>query len=110
LDLGAIVVVAMDGQSLAKSKKMLLQAMSEEKPTGFKTEHVSEQMQKIVSIGKDPWMVRNLEGKIWCKRPDAKKLSVTPLRLDGTPLEPHGNADVIQLRQDTIYYLIESTE
>jgi hypothetical protein len=110
LDLGAIVVVAMDGQSLAKSKKMLLQVMSEEKPTGFKTEQVSEQMQKIISIGKDPWMVRNLEGKIWCKRQDAKKLSVTPLQLDGTPLQRSGTAELIELRPDTIYYLIESSD
>ena len=38
LELGHIVAVSLDGQPLATSRKILLQVMSEEKPTGFRTE------------------------------------------------------------------------
>jgi len=107
LDLATFIVVPLDGQPLKVSHKMLLQVMSEEKPTDFQSEAVSESMRKIVNIGKDPWLVKNLEGKIECKRSDAKNLSLTPLQLDGTPLKTTSGAERITLLPETIYYLIE---
>jgi hypothetical protein len=41
LDLGHIMVVALDDQPLANSKRILLQVMSEEKETNRKTEQVN---------------------------------------------------------------------
>jgi hypothetical protein len=45
-------------------QKMLLQVMTEEKATGFKTEPLGNRRQRIASIGQNPWLVRKIEGTI----------------------------------------------
>jgi hypothetical protein len=47
LDLAHLVVVSLDDQPLATSGRMLLQVMSEEKPTGFTTEPATPGLKKI---------------------------------------------------------------
>ncbi len=56
-------------------------------------------------------MVREFEGVVRFKRPDAAKLKVTPLDANGDPAnggtpEPIGSAGEIKLRPETLYYLI----
>ena len=106
LDLGHIVAVALDDRPLTTSSKILLQVMSEEKSAGFQSEPVG-QVRKIVQIGRDPWMIRDLEGVVRFKRADAGKLHATPLDGNGTPSGPPTPAAEIKLRPDTIYYLIQ---
>ena len=105
LDLGHVVAVSLDDRPLATSARILLQAMSEEKTAGFQTEP-SGQVRKIVQIGHDPWLVRNLDGVVRFKRPDAGKLHATPLDGNGNPSGPATLANEIKLRADTLYYLI----
>ena len=107
LEVGGIVAVSLDGKPLATSGRILLQVMSEEKATGFATEPAGQGTRRITSIGTDPWLIRKLEGEVRFKRGDAKRLKVTPLDLNGAPLEPSGTADHINLRPDTAYYLID---
>ena len=57
LELGHIIAVSLDDKPLATSRRMLLQAMSEEKPTDFRTEPAPGGENRIVSIGHDPWLV-----------------------------------------------------
>lgn len=106
LDLGHIVVVGLDGQPLASSARMLLQVMSEERPTGFEVEPAGEDTRRIVSIGRDPWQVREIDGTVKFKRSDASSLKVTRLDPNGQPAGPAGAADAIRLDKETIYYLI----
>ena len=54
MELGHIVAVSLDGKPLATSRRVLLQVMSEEKPTGFGTEPAPAGDKKIISIGHDP--------------------------------------------------------
>jgi hypothetical protein len=110
LDLGAMAVVALDDQPLSKSSKMLLQVISEEKPSGFETTAAGEGVKRIVSIGKDPWLVRNLEGSARCKRADAEKLTVTALGQDGTRGAKTAGAEEIRLLPSVVYYLLEAPE
>jgi hypothetical protein len=107
LELGHIVVVSLDDQPLERSGRMLLQAMSEEKANGFATEPAGEGQKRIRSIGTEPWLVKDLAGRVELKRPDAKRLKATALDLRGVPAEAAGPADAIQLKRDVIYYLIE---
>lgn len=107
LDAGHVVLVPLDGQPLATSRRMLLQVMSEEWPTGWKAVPQGG-VNLIESIGRDPWRVRNLAGTVTLTRPDAAQLKVTELDASGLPVKPHGHAGEIRLAPRTIYYLIEA--
>jgi hypothetical protein len=106
MELGHIVAVALDGQPLASSTNILLQCMSEEKATGFETEPVSGNVKRIRNIGRNPWMIKALEGTVTFRRGDAGQLQVTALDLNGYPVSPAGQATAIRLRAGTIYYLL----
>jgi hypothetical protein len=106
LDLIHIVAVALDGKPLASSGKILLQVMTEEKPSGFRAEPSGPGEKRIVSIGRDPWLVREAEGVVRFKRADASRLKVVALDPNGDPGKALGNAAEIQLDPRTVYYLI----
>ncbi|MGE3822466.1 MAG: hypothetical protein AB7I30_23880, partial [Isosphaeraceae bacterium] len=62
LDQMHVVAVSLDDQPIASSKRILLQVMTEEAAAGFRTEPMPDGTRKILSIGTDPWMVRQIEG------------------------------------------------
>ena len=105
LDLAHVVAVSLDGQPLAGSVRILLQVMSEERSSGFRTEKDGDHL-RIASIGHDPWMVRDLRGTVKFKRPDAAKLEVKALDPNGDPVRVVGSAAEVRLAPDVIYYLI----
>lgn len=107
LDVAHVIIVSLDGQPLATSRKMLLQLMTEEKPNGFRTESMGERRQRIESIGENPWLVRKLEGFVKLRRPDAGKLKATALDQFGQRTSRTFPADAFRLEPDTVYYLIE---
>lgn len=107
LDLAHILVVPLDEQPLATSRKMLLQVMSEEQATGFATEPAENETRRITDIGRDPWRLKSLSGTVAFRRPDAAELRVTALDFGGRPKEKVGDARSIPLRPDTLYYLVE---
>ncbi|HWW03453.1 MAG TPA: hypothetical protein VNZ64_27370 [Candidatus Acidoferrum sp.] len=107
LELGHIVVVSLDAQPLRSSGKMLLQVMSEEQPTGFQTEPAGEGVRRIVNIGTDPWLVKEFQGTVSFKRPDADRLKVTALDFNGYPGTVIGTAARVSLRPQTVYYLLD---
>ena len=82
LELGHVVAVSLDGQPLAESREILLQVMTEEKPTNFQTQPAGS-LRRITNIGQDPWLVKKIQGEVRLKRPDAALLRVTagPWRL-----------------------------
>jgi len=106
LELGHILVVALDDQPLATSTRMLLQVMSEEEETHHKTEPVSSTVKRITNIGSDPWQVRELNGTVRFKRVDAAHLKVTALDFNGYPAGANGDAREIKLQPGTLYYLV----
>jgi hypothetical protein len=106
LDLAHIVVVSLDDLPLAVSRRMLLQVMSEEKPSGFRPDRVSDPVKRIASVGTDPWLVKEFTGTVSFKRPDAARLRVTALDLNGYAAADAGSAERIVLRPRTIYYLV----
>ena len=105
-DLIHIVAVALDGKPLATSGEILLQVMTEEKPSGFRTEPSGPGEKRIASIGRDPWLVREIEGTVRFKRPDAAKLKVVTLDPNGDPGKALGDASEIRLDPRTVYYLV----
>lgn len=106
LDLGHIIAVSLDDQPLATSGRILLQVMSEERTSDFATEPAEAGRHRIVNIGRDPWMVRALQGIVRFKRPDAAQLKVTALDFNGSPAGNAGTAGEIKLQPQTLYYLV----
>jgi hypothetical protein len=106
LDLGHIVLVSLDGRPLATSRKILIQVLSEEKASGFRTEPAGNGVKRITDIGHDPWLVRNIAGTVKVKRADAARLRVAALDMNGYPIREAGNAAEIKLDARTVYYLI----
>jgi len=108
--LGHIIAVPLDNQPLATSARILLQVMSEEQATGFATTPAAG-VNRITSIGHDPWLVKNLTGTVRFTRPDAATLKVTRLDFNGYPIvippdAPPTMAAQFALHPETIYYLI----
>ena len=102
LDNAHIILVALDNTPITKSKRMLLQVMSEEKTTGFLTEETGTGSRRIVDIGKDPWRVKKLQGTVLFK--SASGLQVQPLDLNGRPKGKPTTTGKLQLDSETIYY------
>lgn len=107
MDLGHIVVVALDGKPLGVSGRMLLQVMSEEMASGFQIESASGTVKRIKNIGTDPWLVKEIRGSLSFNREDADHLRVKALDFNGYPVRDIGAADKITLLPDAIYYLIQ---
>ena len=67
---------------------------------------MSATVKRIVSIGTDPWQVRELNGTVRFKRNDAAQLKVSALDFNGYPTGPIGTAQEFKLQPATLYYLI----
>jgi len=107
LDYGTILLVALDGQSIMNSSKLLLQVASEEQPYEWATNQPTG-VRTITNRGTVPLLVRNFAGTVRLKRTDAAAMTVVLLdfngyRVSGLP----GSADVITLSTNAAYYLIE---
>jgi hypothetical protein len=80
----------LDGKPLAVSDRLLLQVMSEERPTGWADEPAEAGSRRIRSLGRDPWRVREIAGTVEFRRADASKLRVRRLDHQGVPVADHG--------------------
>ncbi len=80
--------------------------MSEERIRGFRTEDAGGGAKKILSIGRDPWLVRKLQGIVKLRRGDAARLRVTALDANGQRAGDAGTGAEILLLPDRIYYLV----
>ncbi|WP_254509094.1 hypothetical protein [Anatilimnocola floriformis] len=108
LDLAHIIAVSLDNEPLATSKRILLQVNSEEQATDFASEPAGSGIKRITNIGRDPWQVKRLSGRVALRRSDANELKVTPLDFNGYPVDAAApaNATSIRLLPTTLYYLI----
>ena len=107
-DVAHVVLVSLDDLPLATSRRMLLQVMTEEKPSGFRAESIGDRRHKITSIGENPWLIRKLDGEVRLKRPDAARLKVTPLDHFGHVTTATSTGEKIVLMAETLYYSIEA--
>ncbi len=102
---GTVLLVALDGQPLARSGRMLLQVMSED--TNYDWQAPGTGARTIQNLGSPPIVVKNFAGRVSLKRPDAGELAVTALDFHGYPRERIGHAEAFALHPSTLYYLIE---
>jgi hypothetical protein len=100
MELGHIVVVSLDGNPLSQSKRMLVQVMSEEMATDFRTKQLGNGKKQIESIGRDPWLFRQLSGTIEFHKP----MRISALDVDGRPSGTGQVSKRLELQPDVIYY------
>lgn len=107
LEYGALVVVALDGQPIAASAKLLVQVAGEERPHQWATDRPGGR-RTLTNRGTVPLMVRHYAGRVTLKRPDAAALTATPLDFNGYP-RPGGplSAAPLALAPDVGAYVIE---
>jgi hypothetical protein len=101
---GTIHLISLDGAPLATSKKILVQAFTEEKMAGFSAANGF-----IKDIGHPPILVRNIDAKITF--PNAANLTATALDEQGYPRESltpqmDGNSATLTLPKDTLYTIL----
>jgi hypothetical protein len=99
-DFAQVLIVSLDDQPLATSRRMLVQTMTEERPLGFRMDG-----DRIADLGGWPFGVRKVDVRVEMRNVGR----VTPLDPTGKPLqaavERDGNA--IRLHPGAIYHLIE---
>ncbi|QJD86783.1 hypothetical protein [Cohnella herbarum] len=69
-DFGTVIVVPLDGKPIASSRKLLVQAFTEDKPYGFASVPVNQDgktLQKITSLGTGPMNVKNVSTSVTLK-------------------------------------------
>jgi len=106
LPFGSILAVAMDGQPLDESAKILLQVMSEAHSYGYTATPETGQ-RTIEAMGNAPIVVKNLEGSVGFDIPGAASAKVTMLDPNGYAIDSFTGASNIELRPDVLYYIIE---
>ncbi len=106
METGSICVVALDGQPLAFSKRILVQAFSEEFNTGFNAARAGN-FSVVRSPGRPPLLIKPVQGTITLLRPDADQLFSTALDAHGSPILPANLGPNLRLLPSTTHYLIE---
>ncbi|MFQ6130523.1 MAG: hypothetical protein ACE5R4_00655 [Armatimonadota bacterium] len=108
-EFGAILVVSLDGQPLATAKRILIQAMTEEQPYGFKV-----QGGRITDMGGMPLGVRKIAARVSLALQGDGQPTVTALDENGYAtgkrVVASGGANqplVIQLAEDAIYHVVQ---
>ncbi len=102
---GTIHVISLDNQPLATSRKMLVQAFTEEKMYGFKSANGV-----IEDIGRPPITVRNIDASVTIQ--NAANLRVTVLDEQGYPreggdfLQQNGTSATVILPKDSLYTVL----
>lgn len=106
LDVLTVLLVSLDAKPLRESSRMLLQVMTEESTTGWTTEPAGPGLERITRLGTNPWRIRAIQGSITFRAPDAARLRITPLDLQGRPGKPLPISPHLTLDPGTLYYEI----
>jgi hypothetical protein len=112
-DYATIIAVAMDGQALSSSKKVLVQVGTIARPTGWKTKpaKVGKGMgEEIVSYGKAPWAIVNADATLSIKNAALTKavvLDANGMAVREIALEKNGERAVLKLPEDALYIVLQ---
>jgi len=105
---GAIIVISLDGKSLAGSRKILIQAMTEERLSGFKAAGG-----RITDLGSAPFGVRKIAAKISLKQSaSSSRMRVTVLDENGYAgkkgpgVTVSGGRTVVELAEQGVYHVL----
>lgn len=66
-DFGTVMVISMDNKPISSSRKLMIQAMTQEKPYGFTTIDKANGVKEITSMGDGPLNVENINASVLLK-------------------------------------------
>lgn len=101
-----LLLISLDDQPIASSGRLLVQAITEDKPFGFRAENGV-----IRELGTGPMNVRKIDATV--ELATDRPVRVTPLDENGYPrrpgvaVEPHAGRARISLPPDSLYLLVE---
>ena len=104
---GAIVAISLDGKPLASSRKILIQAMTEERPFGFRAVGG-----RITDLGGAPFGVKKIAADISLRLLGSTTLRASVLDENGYPrkqgvrVEVKGKVVSVKLSSDGVYHVI----
>jgi len=105
---GSVLLVSLDGKPIGLSSSLLLQVMTEDSNHGWATS--GDGTKTITDLGGPPMIVRNVEGTVTIRRPDAGHMRVAALDHNGylrKQLPPGRRSGVvIDLLPDCLYYTV----
>ena len=106
VEYGTIALVALDGEPIEQSGRLLLQTMTEATNFGYETADAGGGLKRIVNLGGPPLIVREFAGTVTLP---AGEWQLTPLTAALTAADDAKPAESgrIELRPDVMYYLIE---
>ena len=103
----AVIVISLDGQPLARSKRILIQAMTEERPCGFRTKGG-----KITNLGGAPFGVRRIDATVTLSLSSPGALKAQALDENGyttdkpVAVERSAQAATIRLAPDAVHHVV----
>ncbi|MBI1386942.1 MAG: hypothetical protein GC154_00655 [bacterium] len=108
---GSIVAISLDGEPLAESETILIQAMTVERPYGFRADGGKEG--KITNMGGYPFGVELIDAVVTLKGAKCDSVEVIALDENGYPTEKEVRSDrdsggvTIHLAPDAAYHVIK---
>jgi hypothetical protein len=106
-EFASVTAVSLDGQPLVTSRRILIQAMTEERPYGFATDDG-----RITSLGGRPFGVKELDIRVQLRLDDTLQTRVVALDENGyatgQPVRIRASATAleIELAPDSIYHIV----
>ena len=104
LEFASMVAVSLDDQPLAQSRRILVQVMAQEQPTGWETRPARNGLKQVTNLGKNPWQAKELAGNVYMSGTVSR---VTALDLNGYAREVVATGNQFELLPDAIYYILE---
>ena len=108
-EFASILLVSLDGKPLAGSKRILIQAMTEERPYGFRAA-----AGRIADLGGAPFGVRRIDATVTLKSAGRGRPTVTALDENGYPADKAVGATLsgpapaltVRLAADAVYHVV----
>ena len=110
----SIVVVPLDGKPIGRSRKLLVQAGTLARPTGWKAVPIRTKQgpgYRIASIGRAPWQVENLDASVTIANPTLSRATLLdPNGMATTTrvtVQRSGGRAIVVLPANTLYLVLE---
>ncbi|KKK69565.1 hypothetical protein LCGC14_2932780, partial [marine sediment metagenome] len=107
-EFAAVMVISLDGLALADSRSVLIQAMTQERPYGFRAAGG-----RIADLGEAPFGVRKIAATVTLKLTGTTPAKVTALdengyaRKDPVPATAGASGLTIHLLPDALYHVVK---
>ncbi len=108
-EFASIIATSLDGEPLARSRRLLVQAMTEERPYGFRAEEG-----RILALGDRPFNIRKIAARVRLRLEGEGPVKAVALDENGYPTDkpvrlsgPSADGSVeIELAPDAVYHVL----